>query len=183
MARNRVRSKGRSGRESFAAVPRAVMEHPDYQTLKPASAYRLLLEFAYQYNGRNNGDLTAAYSVLKSRGWSSQQTIGAAIDGLLAAGLIVRSREGRFCNPGGKPHLYALTWRPVDDCPGKDLDMPPTAAPLRNFSLEISKIPTPQNGDGSLHKVVRQRSRDSQGRFSSIHKVVRLVDGTVTTKW
>ncbi|GAB3288846.1 hypothetical protein [Parahaliea aestuarii] len=184
MGRNIQKAKGRSANaKPFGRLPKEIWEHPDYCNLKPLSAYKMLMEFACQYNGRNNGDLTAAYSVLKARGWKSQDTINNAVEALMRAGLVVRSRTGRFCNPGGRCHLYALTWLPVDECPGKALEIAPTATPLRNFSLEAIKTPSPETGDGSHQKLEPRRERDERGRYVSHQKPVRLLDTTYTRNW
>ena len=95
----------------------------------------VLFALAYQYQGKNNGDLTAAHSVMKTWGIASKTTLANAMNALLTANLIVRTREGRFLNPGGQCALYALTWQPIDECGGK-LDVAATARPPRAFSLE-----------------------------------------------
>jgi len=119
---------------SFAGVPRIVMEHEDFIKLSTKSQ-SLLLWLCYQYRGGNNGDLTTAFSVLKKWGWKREATISSAVKELLAARLIVRTREGRFSNPGARCALYALTWQPINECGGK-LDASATQTPPRKFSLE-----------------------------------------------
>lgn len=127
-----VNARGRNARpRSFAGIPRAVIEHPDYQSLH-GNAVKLLVDLAYQYRGKNNGDLTASWSVLKRRGWSSQTTLAKALKQLLGANLITCTRQGKFMNPGGYPTLYALNWQPIDECGGK-LDVDPTTTPPRKF--------------------------------------------------
>jgi len=127
-----VNAKGRSIRtKSFAGVPRAVMEAEDYIKL-PSASKCLLFEFAYQYRGHNNGDLTAAYTILKKRGWRSPTTLSHALKRLLAANLAVCTRQGQFHNPGGVCALYALTWLPIHECKGKH-DAVPSSIPLRRF--------------------------------------------------
>ena len=126
------RRKGKRAGQSFAAIPRGVMDNPDYKSVS-GNGVKLLVELAYQYRGYNNGDLTTAFSVLKNRGWSSRQTIDRAKKELLKHGLILQTREGKFLNPGGRCALYALTWLPVDECQGKDLEVKPTNTPPRTF--------------------------------------------------
>lgn len=174
MARNRVKTKSRSDMPGgHGALPRFIWNHPDYQDLS-GSAVKLLMDFACQFNGRNNGDLTNAYSVLKERGWRSKQTILRATAELLEAGMIVQCREGRFLNPGGRCALYAITWKAIDECPGKHLTVGPTSTPYRKFTLERIESPGPQNGHGSFHKRGRQRERGECGRFVSVQKRGRL---------
>jgi len=128
-------ANGRSAKSSFssfAGIPRVVMDSADYRSLS-GSAVKLLNELAYQYRGKNknNGNLTVAFAVLKSRGWKSRTTIEKARNELLAAHLIVCTRQGQFTNPGGTCSLFALVWAVVDDCPGKGLSISPTRKPLR----------------------------------------------------
>lgn len=176
MGRSYTKSKGRGGGgPGYGALPRNVWKHPDYCNLSGSGA-KLLMDLACQFNGRNNGDLTVAYSLLRERGWSSKATIKRAVDELLQACLIRQSRPGRFTNPGGQPALYALCWLPIDECPGKNLELPPTTVPFRKFSLEASRMPGPESGQGSVHKRGRQRARDDAGKFQSVHKRGRLVD-------
>jgi len=170
---DRRRSKGRSDYPGgFAGIPRMVMKHPDYQNLS-GGAVKLLVELAGQYRRGNNGDLTAAYSVLRKRGFGSKGAISRAVQELQKAGMIIQTRAGRFINPGGHCALYALTWQPIDECPGKGLEVEPTTTPPRKFTLE-NKKPGPQRGLGSVHKPGRPRPRDEEGRFSSVHKPGRL---------
>lgn len=130
--RNRRGAAGPPG--GFAGIPRIVMESEDFRQLS-SSAKVALLVLAYQYRGQNNGDLTAAASELRKWGVRSKITAQKAVQELLAANLIIRTREGRFQNPGGRCALYALTWQPVDECGGK-LEIRPTTTPPRKFSLE-----------------------------------------------
>lgn len=141
MARNRAGTKGRGGAGRYAGIPHAVMLHPDFIDLAP-NAIRLLLEMARQYNGRNNGDLSAAWSLMQHRGFKSEPTLNKALHELLQRNFLVRTREGRFLNPGRLCALYALTWQAIDDCPGKNLEVASTAAPPRRFTAEIIKMPT-----------------------------------------
>ena len=120
MARQR-KVKGPPG--GFAGIPRIVIEHPDFRGVS-STAKVVLLMLAYQYRGGNNGDLSAAPSLLKGWGIASKVTV-----------LIIRTREGRFMNPGGRCALYALSWQPIDECQGKH-DAQPTTTPPRKFTLE-----------------------------------------------
>ena len=118
---------------SFAGIPRVVMECPDYINLN-SNAIRLLVELAYSYKGRNNGDLCPAWTLMKERGFRSKATLTKAIKELVAAEMIMLTRQGQFIR--NKAGLYALTWAPIDECSGKYLDESPTQIPPRNFSLE-----------------------------------------------
>lgn len=134
MARRQKNGEGRLPTKSFAGIPRIVMDTDDYKNLN-GNAIRLLLDFAYQYRGNNNGDLSATYSRMNARGFKSKETLANALKSLRDANLIIRTREGMFLNPGGRCALYALTWQPIDECNGKH-DMNPTTTPVRKFSFE-----------------------------------------------
>lgn len=138
MAKPKKRSKG----QSFAGIPRVVLDNPDYIGLG-GNSIRLLVELARQFKGNNNGDLTAAWSLMQSRGFNSKDTLAKAIKELLSANLIVRTRTGLFQNPSSRCALYALTWQPINECVGKDLEVEPTIRPPRAFSLErnLKKCP------------------------------------------
>lgn len=170
MGLSRVKHKGRAETGGgFGALPRVVWQSHDYCAL-PGRAVKLLMDLACQYNGRNNGDLTVAYSVLRRRGWSSKGTLSAAVHDLLQAGLIIQTRDAKGINPGAQAALYALAWKPIDECPGKRLTIGPTTTPLRKFSLEGSKSPGPYCGPGPVHKTDRRLPRGEDGRFVPVHK-------------
>ena len=128
MARSKHKQKA-----SFAGIPRVVMECPDYTNLS-GSAIRLLVELACAYKGGNNGDLSPAWTLMKERGFRSKATLTRAIKELVAAEMIMLTRQGQFIRK--KAGLYALTWAPIDECAGKYLDESPTHTAPRNFSLE-----------------------------------------------
>jgi len=120
-------------KESFAGIPRVVMECPDYINLS-GNAIRLLVEMAYKYKGGNNGDLCPSWTLMKVRGFSSKSTLSRAIQELLAAEMIMLTRQGQFIR--NKAGLYALTWANINECSGKHLDESPTLTPPRKFSIE-----------------------------------------------
>lgn len=173
MSVNLRKGKGRSDVGGYGGLPKVVWRHPDYQSLS-GNAVKLLMDFACQYNGRNNGNLTAAFAVLSDRGWNSRTTLQKALNELLSANFLMRTREGRFANPGAKCALYAITWKSIDECPGKELDVGPTITAPRKFSLEKNKSPSPETGQGSVQKLDNVRPRDERGRYVSVQEVVRL---------
>jgi hypothetical protein len=108
------KSKGRASYDSFYGIPKAVIAHPNFIRLTP-SALKLLIDIGYRYNGRNNGDLCAAFSVMQKRGWASKATLWRALDCLLHYGMIIVTRQGGR----NRATLYALTWQKIDECKGK----------------------------------------------------------------
>lgn len=121
----------------FVTIPTDVLEGAAFLSLS-AHARMLLLDILVQYRGSNNGDLCAAWSFMKPRGWRSQATLAKAKTELLEQSLIAETRKG------GRPNrasLYALTWFALDDC-GPKLEMTASAFPRgawrRRDTLSIS---------------------------------------------
>lgn len=139
MARKRRTTKGRAERGTFAAIPHVVMDSADFRALSGA-AHKVLMWLLRQYNGKNNGDLSASFTQIKAWGINSRTTLAKALKELQQCGLIICTRDGQFINPGGHCALYALTWQSIDECAGK-LDTSPTITPIRQFSLERTKHP------------------------------------------
>ncbi len=109
MAKNRNKSMG-----SYASIPRYVMDTNAFKSLGGNSVLLLLL-LAYQYKGKNNGDLTAAHSIYKDY-FKSTQTLFSAREELEKKGFITVNSYGGMSYGGYKlPTLYALTWLTVDD--------------------------------------------------------------------
>ena len=127
MADKRARHKGRRSIAPFLNIPKEVLSSEAYLSLGGWEV-KLLVDIASQFNGKNNGDLTAAYSVMRERGWNSTGTLNKARKALLDAGLIQETRSGgrHRCT------LYAVTWRGINECKSK-LDVKPTIAPSNLF--------------------------------------------------
>ncbi|MEO7149805.1 MAG: hypothetical protein ABIY40_07720, partial [Rhodanobacteraceae bacterium] len=123
VSRQRWKHKGRSESDGYFALPRAVIRSPNYKML-PTRAVKLLCDMGEQYRGHNNGDLSAAWGIMRELGWKSRDTLDKAERDLLRAGMIELTRQGGLnrCN------LYALTWHSIDECKGK-LDVPETRVP------------------------------------------------------
>ena len=110
-----AQKKGRAKGHKFVMLRHDVVDSANFQSLSLV-AMRLLFCLARQYNGHNNGDLSAAATVLKKWGWNSSSSIQKAIEELLEKRWIVLSRQGGL---GIGCSLYAITWLPIDDCKGK----------------------------------------------------------------
>lgn len=139
MAKDRRRAKGRKESGSFALLPHAVMDSKDFRALS-GGALKVLLGLLRQYKGANNGDLSAPFTQAVRWGIGSKTTLAKALRELQELNLIVCTREGRFIKPGGCCALYALTWKPIDECGGK-LEVSSTVTPTRKFSLERAENP------------------------------------------
>lgn len=114
---NRRRKSG-TGREGgrFIALPHSVLESEAYMQLSyPARA--LLLEFALQFHGDDNGRLLASRKHLLKRGWKSNATITEAKRELIEAGFLFQTVRGQRPN---KASWYAVTWQTLDKLQGYD---------------------------------------------------------------
>ncbi len=125
----RRRNMGRQTTQPFLSLPHNVLNHDSFRTLSPR-ATKLLIDIAAQYRGCNNGDLCAPLSVMRKRGWKSNDQLFKARKELLDRGLILTSRQGGL----NKCSLFALTWFQIDDCKGK-LDTPSTDVAPHNWKL------------------------------------------------
>jgi len=101
------------------SLPAMLLAHDDMKRLS-ARALKLLIDLGSQFNGRNNGDLCAALTLMKSRGWNSNDQLHKAKKELIERDLIVQTKQGGL---GIGPNLYAITWQPIHECGGK-LDIP-----------------------------------------------------------
>lgn len=80
-------------------------------------------------NAKGNGDVSVDPGYLTARGWSSKATARAAIDELIAAGLLVITRQGGR----NRCSLYAVTLWPLD-CDQSKLDYGPGAFTSRDWA-------------------------------------------------
>jgi|LauGreDrversion4_2_1035121.scaffolds.fasta_scaffold106619_5 hypothetical protein len=119
MSRSKFKSdaKKRDGTR-FAGIPFVVLESEAYVSLS-GSAVKLLMEFAVQYNGANNGNLYCTWEQMARRGWKSKTTLKAAKDELVRAGFLCETRKGARPN---RAAWYALTWRDLDITDGLDIN-------------------------------------------------------------
>jgi len=125
-------SKRGSKTRPFAGIPNRVLEHKDYHSLN-ANSVRLLLWFAYQYKGHNNGKLCAVHSQLHDKGFKSKSTLSKALAELLQKGFIELSKGSGMNKNGRSPNYYALTFEKVDEVRGFHMDIKPTNKALRTF--------------------------------------------------
>jgi muconolactone delta-isomerase len=115
---------------AFRQIPLSVFEGRGYLDCSPY-AVKLLFDLLTQYRGSNNGDLTAAWKVMKPRGWRSEATLHKAKQELLSSGLIVETRMGARPN---KCSLYALTFFALDE--NDKLEMTKKSFPQGKYKLK-----------------------------------------------
>jgi hypothetical protein len=102
------------GHIQFIRLTWQILNSPEYARLSP-KAVKMLLDIWVQYNGFNNGDLCATWSLMRKRGWRSSGTMQSALIELEQAGWLERTRQGgrHKCN------LYALSEFRIDECKRK----------------------------------------------------------------
>lgn len=125
MARSNLKKEFPGG---FLMLPAELLNCPKYRALS-ARSVKLLIDIGSQYNGKNNGDLCAAWKVMKPKGWRSEQTLNEAKKELLQAGFIAETRKGRRPNLCS---LYGITWKPLN--PSPKFDIQPFAFPMGAWS-------------------------------------------------
>lgn len=118
MSRSKFKSdaKKRDGTR-FAGIPFVVLESEAYVSLS-GSAVKLLMEFAFQYNGANNGNLYCTWEQMAQRGWKSKETLSNAKKELLGARFLCETQKGAMPN---KAAWYGLTWRDLGITDGLDI--------------------------------------------------------------
>ena len=138
MVKKRENIKGRKESGRFLAIPTQIPLSDQYAKLG-AWSVKLLIDLYTQFNGKNNGDLCAAWSMMCKRGWRSKGTLSRSITNLIDEGFILKTRQGGK----HKASLYAVTFRGVDECNGK---------------LDIKPIPVPPNTWKKIENVTPHES-------------------------
>lgn len=125
MARSKLeKAKGRRETGPYFALPMSVMRSPQFSELSPR-AVKAFLAIASQFRGNNNGDLSAAFSVMRDRGWTSKDQLAKAVAELVEQGFLVVTRRG-----GNRvARLYAITFLAIDPSEKYDDGIRPTIAP------------------------------------------------------
>ena len=158
VADKRERLKGRKSTRGFSMLIHDYFTSAEYAQLSPR-AVKALIDVYCQFRGRNNGDLTATWSEMSRRGWTSKDQLGKAISELRKQGWIALTRKGGFESGRRRPNLYAVTWLGIDSCDGK---------------LDVSANPIPSHTwkrSGPLTLVSQTRTT---GRFDPPHGVVEI---------
>jgi hypothetical protein len=175
----RWKEKGRRESGTFVLLPHDLIRSLNWRNAS-GNAIKLVIELASQFNGTNNGDLSAPFSSMRASGWKSSGTLKRAEQEALHYGLIEKTRQGGLnrCN------LYALTWKPIDECKRK-LDVSPTrvasGAWRKDASLFEKKTPVRKSNnadavsgrvrghdDSVLHRYSNQsRGPSTAGQFGN----------------
>lgn len=146
---------GKSKRKAsapFFRLERRIVQSPKHRALSFVARV-VLQELMVQYNGMNNGDLSATRTMAKEWGIGAPVTLQKALKELEEAGWIVQTRTSVFSKHGSRCALYGLSWIPIDECPGKDLEIGPTRAPLRPLRTLIESV---SSGSETEHVTVQK---------------------------
>lgn len=128
-----AKTKGRRNGKPFVPLFHDLLGHPNYINLSNR-AKGLLTDLLSQYNGFNNGDLSACRTLMEKRGWRSGSSLNLALKELLYYEFVKVSRQG-----GRRiPTLLALTCFPIDECKGKH-ELRATAAANNDYRLTKKK--------------------------------------------
>ena len=122
-------------KDPFILIPHPILKSVAYINLG-SWARTLLIELILQHNGKNNGDLSAPYSLMKQRGFNSSGTLSKAGKELQKNGLIQITKLPRKTGTTFEmTKLVALTWLPIDECTDK----------FGNYKLEVSATTSASN--------------------------------------
>lgn len=103
------RSKLSGVTEQHIRIPLAILNSNAYIAL-PASAAKLYLDMLSYLRSTNNGNISAALSNLRHRGWNSPTTLAKALRQLEAVGVIAKTRQTAGVHRGSKLcNLYRFT--------------------------------------------------------------------------
>lgn len=157
--------KGRAEGPGFAQLWHYVLRSEQWGELS-GNAIKALCELLRQYNGANNGDLSATYGDLSKRGWNSRTTLSKALRELESAGWIIETRKG---NRHIGCSLYAVTFYAVDESPKHQ--EPATRTPPNTWKKKRNAMPrnwtvNAQNLDREAVKV-QKVDRDRKGEPSA----------------
>ena len=141
-AKKRKLKKSKGPEARHLALPYLLLQSEKFIALSP-KAVKLLCDIGMEFNGFNNGNLSATWSVLRKRGWVSKDTLNNALQELLRFGMIEKTRQGGLhqCS------LFALTWRGIDPCK-VNLECKPSKVPSG-----LWRGPVPQRSQKSANSV------------------------------
>jgi hypothetical protein len=139
MAAPKTKGNMKASVAPFARLEKRMIQSAGYRALS-FTARGVLVELLAQFNGKNNGDLSATRTMAKAWGIASPNTLQKALTELDAGGWIMQTRSSLFNKHGARCALYAVTWLSIDECPGKELDVEPRKAPPRPLPTLLNSI-------------------------------------------
>lgn len=118
---------GRSKKSYYITIPNQCLASENFTSLS-TKACKLFLDMAAQCKGYNNGDLCMTWSIMKKRGWKSQDTLARAKKELLDKGWLILTRQGGR----NRCSLFAFSFIKIGDF-GSKLDIEPTSIPPNDW--------------------------------------------------
>lgn len=116
--------------EAHIRIPLNILNSAAFIALDPC-AVKLYVDLRSRLRSMNNGDISAALSELKHRGWRSPVTLAKALRQLEATGLIAKTRKTVGVEHGSKVcNLYRFTDLPVFEKAAKFI---PASSATREF--------------------------------------------------
>lgn len=101
-----------NSQKRFVGIPYSVVNSDPYVRRLRAPEVKLLQDIWMQFNGKNNGMLSACHTLMEKRGWA-KSSLHRAFCNLLHSGFIVVTRQG--WRQRGKPTLVAVTWEGINE--------------------------------------------------------------------
>ena len=130
-----ARKNSKLSKDRFIQIPHPILKSIAY-TNCGAWARTLLIELILQFNGKNNGDMSAPYSLMKTRGFNSSGTLSKASKELENNWITEITKHHRNTGTNYEmTKLVALTWLPIDECTDK----------FGNYKLEVNATTSASN--------------------------------------
>lgn len=116
-----ARGKHGKPKDRYVQVFFRVLNSHAWRALSPTE-HSLWLSLRYQFNGGNNGNISATLAALKHRGVSSSATLAKSLRAMMAVGLIAKTRDtGGLTHAGAVCCLYRFTDLPCPSFPDKGI--------------------------------------------------------------
>jgi hypothetical protein len=152
---------GRASHANFIGIPRSVADSAAFIAL-PQLARALYVDLRRQFNGRNNGDICAANSVLTPYGWA-HTSIHKGLRAIIRHGLMVQTRQGGIASLSRTCSLYGFTDLPIMANPVKGIAGAAPSLDYRDFKAEPGRKRQRKKPEGS--------QRERQGTSGAPMKV------------
>jgi hypothetical protein len=135
-------------------------------------AFRLLCELMQQYNGFNNGNLSATPKTLAHE--FSESTLKRAKRELLKAELAMITRPG----VGRRPTLYALTFFPIDECKKHGISATQNA-PLRAHGKRKHFFPVKVDATALLTEKLNRATKEREGKEANSNAALERANAAI----
>jgi hypothetical protein len=137
--------------ERYYRVPISIYGSLAFRSLS-FKAQALFHHLLTQFNGGNNGSISATLSMLKRLGWASSATLSSAIKELLEHGLIKKTRQGGM-GAMKQCSLYAFTHLPVAENARLGIEGGPATHEYKTFTGTASTKAGPARKKSLVRKL------------------------------